>query len=124
MMMRKLLPSLVAVSLVLASGFAAAGDPKTALGKWMVPNMGTAFSGADGDNPDFDKLSKSLTCLIKNEPPAATYGKWDGFLKQASTAVAAKDKKALKASCKGCHDAHKQAYIADTAVPATPPSCP
>jgi cytochrome c553 len=122
MMMRKLLPSFVAISLVLVAGLAAAGDPKTALGKWMVPNMGTAFSGTD-DNPDFDKLKTSITCLIKNEPPAAQYGKWDAFLQQALAAANAKDKKAMKATCKGCHDSHKAAYIADTAIPTTPPAC-
>jgi hypothetical protein len=118
MMMRKLLPSLVAVSLLLAASLAAAGDPKTALGKWMVPNMGTAFSGKDGETPDFATLQTSLTLLIAKEPPAATYPQWDGFLQQALTA---NDKAALKKTCKGCHDAHKAAYVADANVPKTFP---
>jgi hypothetical protein len=121
MRMRKLLPSLVAISLILAAGAASAGDPKTALGKWMVPNMGTAFSGKDGETPDFVTLKASLTLLIAKEPPAATYPQWDGFLQQALTAVNANDKAALKKTCKGCHDAHKAAYIADANAPKTFP---
>ena len=121
MMMRKLLPTLVAVSLVLAAGLAAGAEPKTALGKWMVPNMGTAFSGKDGETPDYATLQASLTLLISKEPPAATYGQWDGFLKQALAAVKANDKAALKKTCKGCHDAHKEAYKADANAPKTFP---
>jgi cytochrome c553 len=121
MMMRKLLPSLVAMSLVLAASLAAAGDPKTALGKWMVPNMGTAFSGKDGDTPDYATLQTSLGLLLSKEPPAATYPQWDGFLQQAMAAVKANDKAALKKTCKGCHDAHKAAYIADANIPKTFP---
>jgi cytochrome c553 len=121
MMMRKVLPSLVALTLVLAASLAAAGDPKTALGKWMVPNMGTAFSGKDGETPDYTTLQTSLGVLLAKEPPAATYPQWDGFLQQAMTAVKANDKATLKKTCKGCHDAHKAAYIADTNIPKTFP---
>ena len=115
-MMRKLLPSLVALTLVLAASLAAAGDPKTALGKWMVSNMGTPFSGTDG-TPDFATIQTSLALLISKEPPAASYPKWDGFLQQAMTAAKAGDKPALKASCKGCHDSHKDDYKKDATVP-------
>jgi hypothetical protein len=117
MWMRKLLPSLVAIGLLLAASLAAAADPKTALGKWMVQNMGTAFSGPDGETPDYATLQASITLLISKEPPAATYPKWDGFLQQGLAAVKANDKAGLKKTCKGCHDAHKAAYIADTTVP-------
>ena len=122
MMMRKLLPALVATSLVLAAGLAAAGDPKTALGRWMVPNMGTAFSGKDGsDTPDYATLQTSLALLIAKEPPAASYPQWDAFLQQAMAAVKANDRPALKKTCKGCHDAHRDAYKADATVPKTFP---
>jgi len=121
MMMRKLLPSLVVISLVLAASLAAAGDPKTALGKWMVPNMGTAFSGKDGETPDYATIQASLAVLLAKEPPAASYPQWDGFLQQAITAAKANDKAALKKTCKGCHDAHKEAYKADANVPKTFP---
>jgi hypothetical protein len=121
MMMRKLLPSLIAVSLILAASLAAAGDPKTALGKWMVPNMGTAFSGKDGETPDYATIQTSLAILLAKEPPAATYPQWDGLLQQALAAAKANDKAALKKTCKGCHDAHKEAYKADANVPKTFP---
>ena len=121
-MMRKLLPSLVAISLLLAASLAAAGDPKTALGKWMVPNMGTAFAGKDDSNtPDYAAIQASVALLLTREPPAATYPKWDGFLQQTMTAAKASDKPALKKACKGCHDAHRAAYIADATVPKTFP---
>jgi hypothetical protein len=123
-MMRKILPtSLVVVSLILAATFAAAGDPKTALGKWMVPNMGTPFSGSDaGDGvPDYATIQTSLGLLLTKEPPAATYPQWHGFLQQALTAAKANDKAGLKKACKGCHDAHKDAYKADGNVPKTFP---
>lgn len=122
MMMRKLLPALVVTSLVLAAGLAAAGDPKTALGKWMVPNMGTPFAGKDGsDTPDYATIQTSLALLIAKEPPAATYPQWDGFLQQAMAAAKANDKPALKKTCKGCHEAHRDAYKADATVPKTFP---
>jgi hypothetical protein len=122
MMMRKTLPSLIALSLLLAASVAGAGDPKTALGKWMVPNMGTPFSGADGgDIPDYATIQASVTLLLGKEPPAATYPKWDGFLQQALAAAKAQDKAGLKKSCKGCHDAHKDAYKNDPNVPKTFP---
>ena len=37
------------------------------------------------------------------------------------TAAKAGDKAGVKASCKGCHDAHKDAYKADPNVPKTFP---
>jgi hypothetical protein len=121
-MMRRTLPGLIAVALLLAAGLAAAGEPKTALGRWMVPNMGTAFAGKDGsDTPDFGTLQKSYALLLTKEPPAATYGQWDGFLQQGLTAAKANDKAGVQASCKGCHKAHRDAYKADASVPKTFP---
>jgi hypothetical protein len=118
MMMRRTLPALIAVALLLAAGLAAAGEPKTALGKWMVPNMGTAFAGKEGsDAPDFATLQKSYTLLLTKEPPAATYAQWDGFLRQGLTAANGNDKAGVQASCKGCHKAHRDAYKADASVP-------
>jgi len=121
MWMRKLLPSLIALSLLLAASLAAAGDPKTALGKWMVQNMGTAFSGPDGETPDYATLQASITLLIAKEPPKETYPKWDGFLQDALNKVKANDKAGLKKTCKGCHDAHKEDYKKDANVPKTFP---
>jgi hypothetical protein len=121
-MMRRILPVLFAITFLLAAGIAGAGEPKTALGKWMVPNMGTPFSGKDGsDTPDFATLQKSYAFLVTKEPPAATYAQWDGFLQQGLTAAKASDKAGVQASCKGCHKAHRDAYKADTSVPKTFP---
>jgi hypothetical protein len=120
--MRRFHPALFAVALLLAAGLAGAGEPKTALGKWMVPNMGAPFSGKDGsDTPDFATVQKSYSFLITKEPPAATYPQWDGFLQQGLAAAKASDKAGLQASCKGCHKAHRDAYKADTSVPKTFP---
>jgi hypothetical protein len=121
-MMRRTLPTVIAVLILLAASLAAAGDPKTALGKWMVPNMGTAFAGKDGsDTPDFATLQSSYALLLTKEPSAATYPKWDGFLQQGLTAAKASDKAGVQASCKGCHKVHRDAYKADASVPKTFP---
>jgi len=121
-MMRRTLPAVIAAAFLLAAGIAAAAEPKTALGKWMVPNMGTPFAGKDGsDTPDFAALEKAYALLLTKEPPATTYPKWDGFLQQGLTAAKANDKAGLQVSCKGCHKAHREAYKTDTSVPKTFP---
>ena len=120
MMMRRVLPTLVLIGLVLAASVAAAGDPKTALGRWMVQNMGNAFAGT-GDTPDFATMQTSIALLLTKEPPAGTYPQWHGFLVQAQAAAKAGDKAAMKKTCKGCHDAHRDAYKSDPNVPKTFP---
>jgi cytochrome c553 len=117
-MMRPIFRVSLIAALLLAAGVAGAGDPKTALGKWMKPNMGEPFAQ---DPPDFATLQTSLALLLTKEPPAATYPKWDGFLQQGLAAAKAGDKAGVKATCKGCHDAHKDAYKADPNVPKTFP---
>jgi hypothetical protein len=117
MMRNTLLASLIA-AVLLAAAVAGAGDPKTALGKWMKPNMGTAFGQ---DPPDFATLQTGFALLLTKEPPSATYPKWHGYLQQGMDAAKAGDKAGVKASCKGCHDAHKDAYKVDPNVPKTFP---
>jgi hypothetical protein len=117
-MIRRVLRSSWIAALLLCVGVAAAGDPKTALGRWMKPNMGTPFAQ---DPPDFASLQTGFSLLLTKEPPAATYPQWDKFLQQGLVAAKAGDKAGLKASCKGCHDAHKDAYKADPNVPKTFP---
>lgn len=114
-MMRPIVRVSLFTAILLVAGLAAAGDPKTALGKWMQGNMGNPF-GKDG-GPDFATLQTSYATLISKEPPAAKYAKWDGFLQQGLTAAKAGDKAGVKASCKGCHDTHKQDYIKDPDAP-------
>jgi cytochrome c553 len=117
-MMRPILRVSLITALLLAAGVAGAGDPKTALGKWMKPNMGTPFAA---DPPDYATLQTNFALLISKEPPAATYPKWDGFLQAGITAAKASNKDGVKAACKGCHDAHKDAYKSDANVPKTFP---
>lgn len=117
-MMRLALRSSWIAAILLLGGLAAAAEPKTALGKWMKPNMGTPFAQ---DPPDFTTLQASFSLLLTKEPPAATYPQWDKFLQQGLAAAKAGDKAGLKASCKGCHDAHKDAYKTDPNVPKTFP---
>ena len=125
MMMRRLLPSLVTIGLVvLAAGLAQAGDPKTSLGVWMQGPTGLsqAMTPADGgDSPDFGALQTGFNKLLTKEPAAATYPNWDSLLRQGLTAAQGSDKGKVKAACKGCHDAYKKAYIAD-ATSAKPPA--
>jgi cytochrome c553 len=103
------------VSLVLAallataavSGLARAGDPKTPLGKWMKPNMGAPLAGED-----YDALKKSLD-LVASKAPKGDYPQWSAMATAGSAAAAKQDLKAVKASCKQCHDAYKDKYIKD-----------
>ncbi|HEY1694036.1 MAG TPA: hypothetical protein VGG39_17835 [Polyangiaceae bacterium] len=113
-MMRPLLRASWIAAVLLVAGLASAGEAKTALGKWMKPNMGAAVAQ---DPMDFATLQTSFQLLITKEPPAAKYGKWDGFLQKGLTAAKASDKDGVKAACKGCHDAHKDAYKADPDIP-------
>jgi hypothetical protein len=125
MMMRRLLPSLVTIGLVvLAAGLAQAGDPKTSLGVWMQGTTGLsqAMTPADGgDGPDFGSLQAGFNKLLTKEPAAATYPNWDSLLRQGLKAAQGSDKAGVKATCKGCHDAYKKAYIADP-TSAKPPA--
>jgi hypothetical protein len=102
-LLRASLPLTVALSL--AAGFAAAEEPKTVLGKWMKPNMGTPLAGQD-----FDTLKASLT-LVASKPPPGNYPKWASMATDGATAASNKDLKGVKASCKSCHDAYKKSYI-------------
>ena len=60
------------------------------------------------DTTDFATLQTSFTLLLAQGAAAATIRKWDGFLQQGLAAAKAGDKAGVKASCKGCHDAHKE----------------
>ncbi|MGH7439264.1 MAG: cytochrome c [Polyangiaceae bacterium] len=87
-----------------ASGVAFAGDPATPLGKWMKPNIGTPLAGQD-----FPTLQKNLD-LVASKVPPGDYAQWAEFAKSGSAAAAKQDVKAVKASCKGCHDSYKEKY--------------
>jgi len=89
------------------AGLASAGDPKTPLGKWMKPNVGAALAGED-----YDTLKKSLD-VVASKTPKGDYPQWSAMASAGSAAAAKQDLKAVKASCKQCHDAYKEKYIKD-----------
>jgi hypothetical protein len=103
--MKTFLP--LTVALALAAGLAAAGEPKTPLGKWMKPNVGAPLAGQD-----FPTLQKSLD-LVASKPPPGDYPQWATIAKAGSAAAAKQDLAGVKASCKQCHDAYKDKYQKD-----------
>jgi hypothetical protein len=107
------------VAVILAAGLAAAGDPKTPLGKWMQPNIGTPLA-----SQDFTTLQQNLTIVAKNPPPSGNYGNWASIAQAGATAASNQDLKSTKASCKQCHDQYKQQYIADFPTRPFPPPGP
>jgi hypothetical protein len=96
--------AVMAAALVLAAGVAAAGEPKTPLGKWMKPNMGAPLAGQD-----FDKLKASFD-VVGGKPPPGDYPQWASMSAAGSKASAASDVAGIKAACKQCHDAYKTKY--------------
>jgi hypothetical protein len=106
-----LLPcSALVAALALAAGVAAAGEPKTPLGRWMKPNMGVPLAGQE-----FDKLKASFD-LVASKPPPGDYPKWASMSQAGSQAAAAKDVAGVKAACKQCHDAYKTKYVGEFAT--------
>ena len=98
------LPLALALSLTAGAGVALAGEPATPLGKWMKPNIGTPLAGQD-----FATLQKNLE-FVAGKVPAADYDKWAEISKAGAAAAAKQDLKAVKASCKSCHDTYKERY--------------
>jgi hypothetical protein len=98
------------VALALAAGVAAAGEPKTPLGKWMKPNMGTPQAGED-----YPALQKAFD-LVASKVPTGDYPQWASISKAGSAASAKQDLKGVKAACKQCHDLYKKKYIAENAT--------
>ena len=101
--LRRALP--FALVLMLGAGLAAAGEPATPLGKWMKPNVGVPLAGQD-----FATLQKSLELVSSKPPPGEGYPEWANMSKAGAAAAAKQDLKAVKASCKQCHDAYKEKY--------------
>ena len=97
-------------AIALAAGVAAAGEPKTPLGKWMKPNMGAPLAGED-----YAALQKAFD-FIAGKPPAGDYPKWVSISKAGSAAAAKQSLKEVKAACKQCHDAYKETYIKTNAT--------
>jgi hypothetical protein len=95
-------------ALVLAVTLAAAGEPKTPLGRWMKPNMGAPLAGQD-----FPTLQKSLELVASKPPPGDDYAQWSSMARDGAGAAAKQDLAGVKASCKKCHDAYKERYQKD-----------
>jgi hypothetical protein len=104
--LRSLLP--VTAAIVLAAGLAAAGEPKTPLGKWMKPNMSAPLL-----DQDFATLQKSLDLVASKPPPGDGYAQWSTLAKDGAAAAAKQELAGVKASCKKCHDAFKEKYLKD-----------
>ena len=109
--MRNILRITLPITAILTAGLVAAAEPKTLLGKWMKPNVGTPMA-----EPDFDTLQKSLKLVADKPPPAADYPKWVEISLAGSNAAAKQDLKGVKKSCKDCHDAYKEKYIKEQAT--------
>lgn len=101
----RLAPALpLTLTLALAAGAALAGEPATALGRWMKPNIGTPMAGQD-----FATLQKNLE-FVAGKVPSSDYDKWAEISKAGAAAAAKQDLKGVKASCKSCHDTYKEKY--------------
>lgn len=98
------LPFTLVLVLTAGAGAALAGEPATPLGKWMKPNIGTPLAGQD-----FPTLQKNLE-FVASRPPSADYPKWAEYAKAGAAAAAKGEVKAIKATCKQCHDDYKERY--------------
>ncbi len=105
--LRTCIPLVAAIAL--AAGVAAA-DPKTPLGKWMKPNMGTPRAGED-----YPSLQKAFD-FVAGKPPSGDYPQWSSISKAGSAAAAKQNLKAVRAACDRCHDAYKNKYIKEHAT--------
>jgi hypothetical protein len=79
------------------------------LQQWERVNSGTPFASGD-----LAKVAKSMEQLRKFGGPNMT--RWDVFARKAADDAKANKTDDLKADCKTCHDAYKDAYIKDTAL--------
>jgi hypothetical protein len=125
-MMRSILRTTVVLAAVLVAGAALGDDAKTALGRWMKPNMGTP---ASADTMDFPTLAKSFQVLAKSPPDATKYPGWADTANKGAAAAAKSDPNGVKAACNECHKANatdgsknrKVQYQNDPNVPKTFP---
>jgi hypothetical protein len=106
--MRLLRGAPLVVALVLAAGLAAAGNPKTPLGKWMQPNVGTPFA-----SEDYPTVQQNLTIVANKPPPTGDYSQWTTLAKAGADAAGKQDHDGTKASCNQCHKLYKDQYIKD-----------
>jgi len=103
--MRNLLRLTLPLAVVLAAGLAAAGNPKTLLGKWMQPNVGVPMSSGD-----LETVQKSLQLVADKPPPKKDYPNWVAMSEQGADAARKQDVDGVKKSCKDCHDTYREKY--------------
>src|SRR5262249_19180200 len=87
---------------VVVSSVALADDAKTALGRWMKPNMGDPIGA---DPVDFGKLAASFSTVASHAPDAAKYPGWAATAQKGAAAAAANDKDGGRAAGNACHKA-------------------
>jgi hypothetical protein len=88
-------------------------DNPCPLQKWMRANMGPAL--ANGDMPG---LAKALDQAVAFSPDPSWA--WAKIAKDGADAARKGDAAGAKASCKACHDAHKDKYKAQFRTKAVP----
>ena len=90
------------------------------LQKWMRQNMAPAMASGDmaALAVAFDKAGRFSPDPKWNGADPKT--NWDGISKAGIAATKASDAAAVKAACKGCHDAFKDKYKAQYRTKAVP----
>ncbi len=101
-------PAFLGLSLALASTLALAKKPSTPLGKWMNANISSNMSG---DPDGFAALKTNMALVEGKLPPNGSYPKWAEMANATIVAANKQDLKAVKATCKTCHDAYQDQYI-------------
>jgi hypothetical protein len=110
----KAIRAALALAIVASAGIALAGEPATALGRWMKPNIGIPLAGQD-----FPTLQKNLE-LVASKIPSGDYAKWAEISKGGAAAAAKENLKEVKASCKVCHELYKEKYKKEFVTKAFP----
>lgn len=106
---------LAALGCVLAASGVSADDTCGGKGQKPCPLQGWMEKEVDVplDKGDMKKVAAALKKAAKLAPDASwnTGDKsWEAFALKGAEAAAAGDKKAMKASCKGCHKAWRKKY--------------
>jgi hypothetical protein len=96
------------LALAFATTAALARKPATKLGHWMNDNIS---SNMGGDADGFAQIKTNMALVVGKPPPNGSYPKWAEMAKATIAAADKGDLKAVKATCKSCHDAYQDQYI-------------
>lgn len=99
-----LIGTVLGAALLAAPAWALGDKELTPLGKWMKPNVGAPMAGQE-----YATVAASMR-VVAGRVPSGNYGNWASLSTQAAAAAAKGDLNAIKAACKGCHDAYKTQY--------------